>query len=107
MTGLPGLANGTLSGLQTGTWIPPNAAGIYAVNITVDSDNSTWELNENNNTVTLYFLVAPDYIPGYVTVDGQYAWDESILWNVTPGVPVNIGVNCTNVGLSWFNSSIT
>jgi hypothetical protein len=107
VTGLPGLANGTLSGLQTGVWIPPNLAGIYAVNITVDSDNSTWELNEYNNTVTLFFIVAPDYIPGYITVDGQYAWDEAILWNVTPGVPVTIGVNCTNVGLSGVNSSIT
>ncbi len=107
VTDLPGLIAGGFSGLQLGTWIPPNAAGVYAMNVTVDSDNSTSELNETNNTITIYFIVAPDYIPGYVTVDGQYAWDESLVWNVTPGVPVIIGVNCTNVGVSGVNASIT
>ena len=53
------------------------------------------------------FKVGPDYIPGDITVNGQYAGDESMIWNATPSIPVNIGVNCTNVGISDVDITLT
>jgi subtilase family serine protease len=100
-----GLGIGESTTVFIASWVVLDFVGDLYVNITIDYLSDVSESVEINNTYILHFLVGPDYIPGKVTVDGQQALDEAILWNVTAQVPVNIGVNCTNVGVSDVNSS--
>ncbi|UCG68201.1 MAG: hypothetical protein JSV09_10285, partial [Thermoplasmata archaeon] len=89
------------------SWVVPNFVGDLYINITIDYLYDVPESVEGNNTYIIHFRVGPDYIPDYVTVNGQHADDESLIWNVTPEVPVIIGVNCTNIGVSDVNDTIT
>lgn len=102
-----GLGIGESTAEFIASWVVPNFVGSLYVNITVDYLDDVSESVEINNTYILHFMVGPDYIPNKVWVDGQEAQNEAMVWNVTPQAPVNIGVNCSNIGVSDVNSSNT
>ncbi len=85
------LNTGVEDGPFSVSWVAPATPGNYYVNITADFNSDVVEINEQNNTFILRFLVGkPDYIP---------LNDTPLSQDVTSNASIPIRVFVKNVGL--------
>jgi cbb3-type cytochrome oxidase subunit 3 len=94
------------SGIQSATWYVPNQIQHYYITIIIDLDDSTIEIDENNNEFAIHLTFSPDYAVANVLVDGSDANDPKMKWNATTNTLVPISVNATNLGLSGVSDAI-
>lgn len=104
--GLPGLGAGEASQTQIGYWEVPNQIDDFYVVIIIDYDDTTMEIDEENNRFILHFSYSPDYIIKNVQVDQKDSNDPDISHNATSQIPVRLDVNITNIGLSGISDTI-
>jgi parallel beta-helix repeat protein len=101
-----GLGAGESSPTQIGYWEVPDQIDDFYVVIIIDYDDTTLEIDEENNKFVLHFTYSPDYAFKNIKVDKKDSNDPDVSHNATYQVPVQIDVNITNIGFSGISDAV-